>query len=384
MKVVHVTLRFDAPGGVETNVREVAKGLLEAGDDVRVFASDLYDEGRWERRTSFAPTVAGVPVRWFPVEKRVIPFLTMPMMGGVIDALAAERWDVIHAHSHRYGHVLQAAVVARRRHTPFVVSTHYHPADRGEPALKTGLLRCQDVAFGMSAYRVADALVVETEREASLVREFAPAGRIHVIPPGIDLEAWSHPEQDVGPPGLPDRYILYAGRIAPNKRLPVLLRAFAQLPKEGRPKLVLLGRDWGDGPGLQQLAEELGIGPEVRWTGHLELPAEYRAVMRRASVFVLPSEWEAFGLVLLEAMAARVPIVASSVGGVPEVLEGGVSGRLVPYGDVPALASAIGTLLADGGARAQLVAAGSRRVSSLTWANTVDRHRALYRELAAT
>ena len=57
MKVVHVTLRFDAPGGVETNVREVAKGLCAAGDDVRVFTSDLYDEGRWERQT-------GSPPRW--------------------------------------------------------------------------------------------------------------------------------------------------------------------------------------------------------------------------------------------------------------------------------------------------------------------------------
>ena len=382
MKVVHVTLRFDAPGGVETNVREIAKGLRAAGDDVSVFASDLYDEGRWERRTSFAPAVDGVPVRRFPVRKRVVPFLTMPMMGGLIDALAAQPWDVIHAHSHRYGHVLQAAAVARRHRVPLVVSTHYHPADRGEKPLKRGLLRCQDVAFGMSAYRIADALVVETEREAGLLREFAPSKGIRVIPPGIDLDAWGHPDADAPPAGLPERFVLYAGRIAPNKGLPILLQAFARLPKSGRPRLVLMGRDWGERPALERLAAELGVTDELLWLGHVESPSEYRGVVRRASVFVLPSEWEAFGLVLLEAMAARVAIVASAVGGVPEVLEGGKSGRLVPYGDPGALADSIGQLLADDAERRRLVTAGTLRVASLTWANAVARHRALYRELA--
>ncbi|MCI4370984.1 MAG: glycosyltransferase family 4 protein, partial [Thermoplasmata archaeon] len=202
------------------------------------------------------------------------------------------------------------------------------------------------------------------------------------IPPGIDLEAWSHPEGEHAAVALPDRFLLYAGRIAPNKGLPVLLRAFAMLPKSGRPALVLMGRDWGERPALEQLAHDLGISSEIVWLGHVDSLAEYRAVFRRASMFVLPSEWEAFGLVLLEAMAARVPIVASAVGGVPEVLEGGRSGRLIPYGAVDPLASAIGTLLGDDGERSRLVQAGAERVAGLTWARAVERHRALYRELA--
>jgi len=109
VKVVHVTLRFDAPGGVETNVREVTRRLKAGGTDVEVYASDLYDEGRWERRTGYRDIVDGVPVRRFPVEKRLIPGLTMPMMVGLIDALAESGADVIHAHSHRYGHILQSA-----------------------------------------------------------------------------------------------------------------------------------------------------------------------------------------------------------------------------------------------------------------------------------
>jgi D-inositol-3-phosphate glycosyltransferase len=381
MKLVHVSLRFDAPGGVETNVREVAKRLRADGDDVRVFASDLYDEGRWERRTGFAHTVDGVPVQRFPVTKRVVPFVTMPMMGGLVDALRAERFDLIHAHSHRYGHVLEAAAVARRRGIPFVVSTHYHPADRNDRALHRGLLRCQDVVFGMTAYRAADALVVETEREAALVREFAPARKIHVIPPGLDLDAWSHPESDVPPAGLPEGYVLFAGRLAPNKGLSYLLRAVAALPATERPPLVLLGRDWGERPALEALATALGISDRVVFLGHVDSDSTYRAVVRGASVFVLPSEWEAYGLVLLEAMAGGVPVVATSVGGVPEVLAGGTAGHLVPYADVDALANAIRTVRSDPDDRARLVAAGRARVAELDWSHAAARHRALYRSL---
>jgi glycosyltransferase involved in cell wall biosynthesis len=381
MKVAQVSLRFDAPGGVETNVREVAKGLRESGDDVTVFASDLYDEGRWERRTDWNPVVDGVPVRRFPVAQRAVPFVTMPMMGGLIDALAGEPFDVLHAHSHRYGHVLETAAVARRRRIPLVVSTHYHPADRGEPPLKRGLLRCQDVLFGMTAYRAAAALVVETALEAALVREFAPGHAIRVIPPGVDLDAWDLPGPKPPPAGLPARYLLYSGRVAPNKGLPTLFTALAEIPPAERLPLVLMGRDWGERPALERLASKLGIVPDVVWLGHVDSSADYRAVVRGATLFVLPSEWEAFGLVLLEAMAARVPVVASAVGGVPEVLSEGKAGLLVPYGDGSALANAIVGLLADAAERRRLVEAGRARVQELTWAKAVERHRALYREL---
>ena len=381
MKIAQVTLRFDAPGGVETNVREVAGRLARMGESVRVYASDLYDEAAWVRRSGYPTVVDGVPVRRFPVFKRLLPGLTMPLMPGLVRDLEADRPDVIHAHSHRYGHVLEAAAVAQSRSIPLVVSTHYHPADRGEPAWKRGLLRVQDVAFGMTAYRVARALIVETELEARLVAEFAPSTTIRVIPPGIDLEAWTSEPARAPSSGLTEGYLLYAGRIASNKGLEFLLEAVARLPPSERPPLVLMGRDWGERGRLEADARRLGLGLSVRFLGHVADPAEYRAVVRGARLFVLPSEWEAFGLVLLEAMAAKVPIVATAVGGVPEVLDGGRAGRLVPYGDAEALASAIRDLVSDPARRAQLTDAGARRVSGLTWDRAAERHRALYREL---
>jgi glycosyltransferase involved in cell wall biosynthesis len=380
MKIAKVTFRFDAPGGVETNVRAIASALRARGQDVEIFTSDVYDEPRWERRSDFSPTVDGVPVHRYPAYKKLIPHLTLPLLPGLITGLSDFEPDIIHAHSHRYGHVLEAAVVARERRRPLIVSLHYHPADHQETQWKRGLLRLQDFGFGASAYRVAHALVVETKQEADRVSEFAPSDRIHIIPPGIHLAAWKEKNHE-HEADLPDRYILYAGRVASNKGLAILLRAYAQIPASLRIPLVILGRDWGERAGLEALAQSLEIRREILWLGHVDDEARYRRVFWGASLFALPSEYEAFGLVLLEAMAAEVPIVASAVGGVPEVLESGRSGRLVPYGRVDAWTRALSELLEDRPQRQGLVRAGRDRVEGLTWGHSADLHVQLYHEV---
>ena len=392
MKIVHVTLRFDAPGGVETTVREVTRRLAAAGDEVEVYASDLVDESGWVRRTDFRPVVDGVPVRRFRVLRRPLlqlgtgtrglRGLSLPVMPGLIDALRTSGADVIHAHSHRYGHVLQAAAVARECRIPLVVSTHYHPADRRESAFQRGLLRCEDIGFGMTGYRVARALVAESALEADLVREFAPGDRIRVIPPGIDLGAWANPSEDpTRDLDLPDRYLLFVGRIASNKGLAFLFEAMAQLARPERPPLVLMGPDWGEKAALEDRARRLGLDHDIRWLGAVPDASKYRGVVRRALALVLPSEWEAYGLVLLDAMAAGTPIIATAVGGVPEVLDHGRAGRIVPYGDVPVLVAALRSTLQDHDRTQELVRNAEERVRSFDWSVSLERHRRLYRDL---
>src|SRR5262249_47674646 len=111
--------------------------------------------------------------------------------------------------------------------------------------------------------------------------------------------------------------------------------------------------------------------------------ATYRAVVRRALAFVLPSEWEAFGLVLLEAMAAGVPIVATSVGAIPEVLGGGAAGLIVPYDDPSSLAGALERLAHDAELRERLVVAATARVEGLTWDRSAAAMRTVYGELTS-
>jgi glycosyltransferase involved in cell wall biosynthesis len=116
----------------------------------------------------------------------------------------------------------------------------------------------------------------------------------------------------------------------------------------------------------------------VTWVGPLEVAADYRSVFRRASAFILPSEWEAFGLVLLEAMAAGVPVIASAVGGVPELLGDGQFGRLVNYGDIPALAEALREVAVQPDRLEGIREAGRQRVRQFDWNRTATAFRKLY------
>jgi glycosyltransferase involved in cell wall biosynthesis len=119
----------------------------------------------------------------------------------------------------------------------------------------------------------------------------------------------------------------------------------------------------------------------VVWLGHVPDRAAYRAVVRRATAFVLPSEWEAYGFVLLEAMVADVPIVATAVGAVPEVLGDGKFGRLVPYGEPGALAAALRSVLEDPEGTRSRVTAAHDHIRRRDWSVCADRFRALYREI---
>ena len=240
------------------------------------------------------------------------------------------------------------------------------------------MLRVEDFVFGAAAYRTAEAIVVESALEAELVAEFAPRERIHIIPPGIDNARWSAADDAPRPERVPERYLLYVGRLASNKGLPGLLEAIARLAPADRAPLVLMGPDWGMRAELESRARRLGLSDQLVWLDRVDDERAYRSVVRGAEALVLPSEWEAYGLVLLDALAAGTPVVATAVGGVPELLDGGRCGRLVPYGDPSALADALQGVRSDRATTERLRRAGTERARSLDWSESVRRHRALY------
>jgi glycosyltransferase involved in cell wall biosynthesis len=104
--------------------------------------------------------------------------------------------------------------------------------------------------------------------------------------------------------------------------------------------------------------------------------------VRGARALVLPSEWEAFGLVVLEAMAAGTPAIATDVGGAPDLLDRGRAGRIVRFGDVAGLAAALRATVEDPTATREQVARATERVRGYDWQASADRFLAIYRELA--
>ena len=166
-------------------------------------------------------------------------------------------------------------------------------------------------------------------------------------------------------------FIVFVGDLRPMKGLDVLLEAYDGLP-ESVP-LILIGKSWPDTPTV--LAH--GVTVHDRWPNAAVLEA-----FRRSSIAVVPSVWaEPFGIVVIEAMAGGTPVVASNVGGIPEIVQDGVSGLLVPPRDATALRQALAELIADPARRRVMGEAALRRSQDFTAATVVPEIANQYRQL---
>ncbi|WP_158885266.1 glycosyltransferase family 4 protein [Amycolatopsis anabasis] len=214
------------------------------------------------------------------------------------------------------------------------------------------------------AARRADALVVPTEAVAGdLRRRVAVRAEITVAGHGV-AEALTRDE----PTGLdlPERYVLAIGTLEPRKGIDVLIAAMREVDVV----LLLAGQPGWGGLDPRELAREHGLPAErVRVLGRVP-DAELGAVLRRASVLAAPSLAEGFGLPVLEAMAAGVPVVHSDVPALVEVAGG--AGLAVPRGDAGALAAALREVLGSPARAAGLAAAGRSRAARFSWARSAE------------
>ena len=249
----------------------------------------------------------------------------------------AWRPDVIHSH------MVHANLMARALRllapVPALVSTIHNIYEGGR--------------LRMAAYRFTNALVdhmtIVSQAAANrfIADRIVPAGLLTVVPNGVDTEQIRYVppgtrEAVRASLGLGDEFAwLAVGRFEVAKDYPNMLRAFARLrERHGDAILLIVGRGSLQ-PETERLAAELGLGPSVRFLGVRD---DVPRVMSAADAYVMSSAWEGMPMVLLEAAAAALPIVATAVGGNHEVVVEGTSGFLVPPQDSEALAAAMARL----------------------------------------
>jgi 2-deoxystreptamine N-acetyl-D-glucosaminyltransferase/2-deoxystreptamine glucosyltransferase len=221
------------------------------------------------------------------------------------------------------------------------------------------------------AQHAAQKIVVPTPSVAEVAMRWShvPAEKIIVIPNGIDLPASPPVMHAAGEAGHPHR-VVFIGRLDPVKRLPDLLKAIGLL--QGFARLDIYGEGSQRGL-LEKLIQVQALSGLVTLHGSITTP---RDALRQAEALVLPSEAEGFGLVLIEAMAAGVPVVATIAPGIRDVVRHGVTGLLVPIGSPPELAAAIRTVLEDQKLRQSLVAAAFADVRRrFTWDSVIGEYR---------
>jgi glycogen synthase len=289
--------------------------------------------------------------------------------------------DLVHAHQGEdLATLLLARMAARRHRCPLVVTVHCsvgHTLAGRTPHVR--LLRAVGGWIERTTLGRADAVVVLTERTAAALRsDGVHPGRISTIPSGFEPSLFGSPTTGARSPGGLPR-IGYVGRLAAQKRADLLVQAFGRMRQPA--DLVLVG----DGPErarVEQLARTSPAADRITVTGFVEHSA-VPAVLASLDVLVLPSAYEEMGSVLVEAMVAGLPVVASDVGGIPEVVRHGETGLLVPPGDVDCLAEALDRLAGDPGLRARLSAGARARSGSYAWPHLAGRVAGVYAQALA-
>ena len=348
LHVVHVVLTLDV-GGLERNVVNQVREGQKLGQRVTVVCL--------ERPGELAGRVEALGGNVVSLDKR--PGLRPGMVLRTAKLLRRLRPDVVH--THQLATLLYGGAAARLLRVPVVIHTE-HGRERYATRLQTRLL-------GRIAGRFCDIFYCLTADMAAEVKAAGiVAGRkVRVIQNGIDMSAFTEPTFDgdvvrrsLGVPA--DAPLLgTVGRLTEVKRQDVLIRAFAAARRKfPAAHLVLVG----DGPllgDLRALANELGVAAAVHFAGYQPHSGPWLKAM---DVFALTSRSEGMPQAVIEASVMGLPVVASRVGGLPEVVEDGVTGVLFPPGDEVALAAALVDLIADRERRLKMGAAARVRVES--------------------
>ena len=396
------TLGGKDTGGMNVYVREVTRYLGRCGVHVDVFTRSqdehvphvLHDLG-YGNRVVHIPAGPEVPLP----KKELAAYL--PEFAEGIRRFAAEKgihYDLIHSHYWMSG--IAAESLKAEWQVPVVHMFHTLGLMKNRIARSPEEMEGEYRANGeRRVLQVADRIIAATLAEQSQLQFLynADTSRITVIPPGVDTSHFypipmEEARESIGLP-VDDRLLLFVGRIEPLKGLETLIRALALMRAEGVQcqvphYLAVVGGDpgasgenlSGEMARLQELRREQGMDELVLFLGKRaqdSLPYYYSA----ADVLIMPSHYESFGMVALEAMACGTPVVASQVGGLAFLVQDGVTGFVVPDGDPRALSERLTRLLTEPDLRERLGQQAAQYARQYAWENIVDRLRAVYWEL---
>jgi glycosyltransferase involved in cell wall biosynthesis len=332
-------------GGAERHVADLAAALHRKGHEVEVACSVA---GGLAQRLQ----EAGVPFR--PLTERLVKRRVSPAYARGVGRLLKEKsFDLVHAHI--YASAVAAAIATRKTGPRLVITEHT------EASWQTWWTRrVSRWAHGRASHTIAVSTPI---RRRLIEKDRVPPDRVSLIPNAV-IPAPDDPPNLSGtlPDGwLEEPLVGVVARLQPEKGVATFLKAAALVSKASPGARFLVV---GDGPlreELRDLVGRLGVEDRVRFLGYR---TEARALIRLLDVLVVPSLTEGSPLIVLEAMAAGVPVVASAVGGVPDQARHGEEGLLVPPGDPEALAGAMDELLRDPRRARRLGAAGRRRTEN--------------------
>ncbi len=314
---------------------------------------------------------SGTDVLALPLGKQFHPYRDLLSCASLVKKVRSEKFALIHAHGFKAGLIARPA--ARIGHVPCLVTVHGDFISANASRLRPLYYAAESLLSRWTTGYVAVSSWLATE----LVKEYGINAMVTVIPNGILLDGKKGECKDI-PFAQGQPVVGTVARLAPQKGVEFFIRAAALLTG-GFPGLRFLVV--GDGPlrpELESLAAELGFGERLFFMGYRD---DVPAILKRLDVFVQPSLSEGQGITVLEAMAAGCPVVASSVGGLREIVRHGENGLLVEPKNIKGLADAISRVLTDEVMAAALSADALESVRSFELTGMVEKTRNLYRSV---
>ncbi len=370
IRLLHIITRLDVGGSTENTV--ICATRMPRPE----FACSLISGRTTEPPPDLPESLARAGVPWIEIRhlrRPVNPIADGRALGHLYRAIRRARADIVHTHSSKAGFLgrLAARMAGVRRivHTP-----HGHIFEGYFSPLRTRAF----IVLERVAARFTDRIITLSDEEARdhLRHGIGRPEQFVTIPSGVDLDAVTAARPARLVSGGP--VIGAVARLVPIKGLQHLVAAAPELFRRAPGARILLVGDGEMRPALEAQARALGLSDRIVFAGFRE---DIPSVIAAMDVLVLPSLNEGMGRVLVMAMALGKPIVATRVGGVPELLGDGEAGLLVPPGDPAALAEAVGTLLRDPTRAQALGEAGRRRVHRYSVETMLDSLARLYREV---
>jgi len=309
------------------------------------------------------------------------PPYTLALAAKLLEVASSARLDVLHMHyaiPHATAAYLAREMSRPERYLPFV--TTLHGTDITLVGSRSSFLEITRFSIAQSDAVTAISHYLADET----CRTFGNCA-VEVIPNFINAEQYSRREnQDLRATLAPngERLIMHVSNFRPVKRITDCIHTLARIAGRVRARLVMCG----DGPERREaeaLAQQYGLADDVLFVGQVPNISDYLSV---ADLLLMPSQTESFGLAALEAMACEVPVIATRVGGLPEVVREGETGYLVELGDIEAMAERAVEILSDPAGQRQMGARGRAwAVEQFSTARVIPQYVALYeRVLRAT
>jgi phosphatidylinositol alpha-mannosyltransferase len=363
MRIVQISpYSWDAPGGVQVHIGQLSRHLRERGHDVLVLAPGDQPGFREHARIVGRPYAVSVNGS---VARLCFSRRSARVIAKALDVFGP---DVIHVHDPLTPSTSMLGVLQKT--APVVATFHsYFARDHFEGKVYTALAPLLRPVWR----RVDRHLAVSAAARDSVCSRMRDDTRVDIIPNGADVDVFARAKPAVLPPG---RRLLFVGRLEPRKGFPVAVKAFALLAQEFADLQLVVVGDGADRPGVETLPPE--IRGRVLMLGKVSndaLPTFHHA----ADVFISPATGsESFGIVLVEAMAVGVPVVASDIAGYRDVARQNTEALLVSPSDPHALAQGVRRVLQDPALAQRLRRNGQLRARTFAWENIVERIEGVY------